>query len=280
MAIGSFEELLDGLRGNPGWQAQLRALLLTDELLALPAAVAGLVDGQREMQRAIATLHERDEALWQALAQLTRRVDQLGERVDQLGERVDQLGERVDQLGERVDQLARRIVEGMAALIAAQETTEVRLQGLAEQLSAVSIRTDRAIGYMLEQQYRGKAHAYFQTIARRMKVLGPEEVDLLLDAALDAGQIEPWEAEQVRWADAVIRGRREDQPVLLVLEVSVAVDSRDVGRAADRAAILAKTGTPALAIAAGDFINPEAAPLARERSVWLVTDGHVEAPAA
>lgn len=236
MAIESFEDILEGLRTNPTWLSQLRALVLTEELLALPATVAALVEGQRDLQ--------------QALTELTLRVDALTARVD----------------------------EGIKSLLAAQETTEVRLQGLAEQLSAVSIRTDRAIGFMVEQQYRQKAHAYFQTIARRLKVLGPEEIDILLDTAMDAGQIQDWEAEQIRWADAVIRGRRGEERVLLILEVSVAVDSGDVRRAADRAAILARTGTPTVAIAAGDSIMPEAAPLARERSVWLVTNGHVEAP--
>jgi hypothetical protein len=130
---------------------------------------------------------------------------------------------------------------------------------------------------MLELQYRDKAHAYFQTIARRIRVLQPVDLDALLDAALAAGQIQDWEAEQVRWADAVIRGRRQDQPVL---EVSVAVEEDGVRRAADRAEILARTGTPTLAVAAGDTVTPAAAPLARQRSVWLVTNGRVEAPAA
>lgn len=79
-------------------------------------------------------------------------------------------------------------------------------------MSVIAQRADRAIGYLVEQQYRSKAHAYFQRIARRLHVLTPEE---LLDAALAGGTLEVWQAEQVRWADAVIRGRRDGEQVLL-----------------------------------------------------------------
>jgi uncharacterized protein YoxC len=301
MAIRSFEELMEGLRANPSWQAQMRAVLLGDEVLGLPAAVAALTGRVDDVAGQMATLTQRVDTLTQRVDDLAGRVDALTQQVDTLTQRVDDLAGRVDALTQRVDTLTQRvddltqqiavltrrldafiehIDERLSALVTAQETTEARLQGLAEQLSAVSVRADRAIGYMLELQYRGKAHAYFQTIARRIRVLDPEELDSLLDAALEAGQIEGWEAEQVRWADAVIRGRRDDQPILMVVEVSVAVDRDDVQRAADRAEILSRTGTLTLAVAAGDTVIPTAAPLARERSVWLVTDGRVEAPAA
>ncbi len=78
----------------------------------------------------------------------------------------------------------------------------------------------------------------------------------------------------------MIRGRRNDEQVLLVLEASALVEREDVERAAERAGYLSTTGTAAIGIAAGERIAPSAALLARQQGVWLVTDGHVEAPAA
>ncbi len=245
-SIESFDDLMAQLETHPEWLHRLRALVLTDELTALPERVAQLAAAQQGMQ--------------QVLEQLIGEVRRLAE-----GQR--QLIERVDALTQRVDALAR-----------AQETTEVRLQGLAEQLSIVAARADRAIGFLVEQQYRQKAHAYFQTIATRIRVLSAREIDELLEPAVEEGAITAHEASEVRWSDAVIRARRDGEPHFLVLEASALVEDMDVRRAAYRADVLSRLGAPAIGIAAGDRISPGAAALAREFAVWLVTDGHVEAP--
>jgi vacuolar-type H+-ATPase subunit I/STV1 len=238
-SIESFDDLMAQLETHPEWLHRLRALVLTDELTALPERVAQLAAAQQGMQ--------------QVLEQLIGEVRRLAE------------GQR--QLIERVDALAK-----------AQETTEVRLQGLTEQLSIVAARADRAIGFLVEQQYRQKAHAYFQTIATRIRVLSAREIDELLEPAVEEGAITAYEASEVRWSDAVIRARRDGEPHFLVLEASALVEDMDVRRAAYRADVLSRLGAPAIGIAAGDRISPGAAALAREFAVWLVTDGHVEAP--
>lgn len=193
--------------------------------------------------------------LTQGLAALTQGLAALVQRVDELAQRLERLAE-------------------------AQERTEVRLQGLAEQVSVIAQHADGGIGYLVEQQYRSKAHAYFQRIARRLHVLTPEELDALLDAALADHTLQAWQAEEVRWADAVIRGRRDDEQVLLVLEAAALVERDDVERASERAGYLTAGGTTAIGIAAGERIAPTAALLARQQGVWLVTDGHVEEPPA
>ena len=179
------------------------------------------------------------------------------------------LTERMGQLVVRMDQLAE-----------AQATTEARLQGLAAQLSRVADRTDAAYGYIVELRYRQRAHAYFQRIARRIHVLSGEELDDLLEPAIEQGVLAEQEAGQVHLADAVLRGRlrEDDEPVLLVLEVSVLVDAMDVQRAADRAGVLARLGTRAVGVVAGEQIMPMAALQAQKQAVWQVTDGRAEPP--
>lgn len=51
---------------------------------------------------------------------------------------------------------------------------------------------------------------YFQRI-QRLHVLTPEELDTLLDGAMADELLESWQAEELRWADAVVRGRRNDE---------------------------------------------------------------------
>lgn len=141
-------------------------------------------------------------------------------------------------------------------------------------------RTDAAYGYIVELRYRQRAHAYFQRIARRIHVLSGEELDDLLEPAIEQGVLAEQEAGQVHLADAVLRGRlrEDDEPVLLVLEVSVLVDAMDVQRAADRAGVLARLGTRAVGVVAGEQIMPMAALQAQKQAVWQVTDGRAEPP--
>ena len=241
MAIERFDDLIEMLQTHPEWRQQLRQLVLTDELIGLPDLVAELVGAQRQSQ--------------QQLSALTERMGQLVVRMDQLVVRMDQLAE-------------------------AQATTEARLQGLAAQLSRVADRTDAAYGYIVELRYRQRAHAYFQRIARRIHVLSGEELDDLLEPAIEQGVLAEQEAGQVHLADAVLRGRlrEDDEPVLLVLEVSVLVDAMDVQRAADCAGVLARLGTRAVGVVAGEQIMPMAALQAQKQAVWQVTDGRAEPP--
>lgn len=184
----------------------------------------------------------------------------------------------VARLAERTDALAER----MDALVQAQQGTELRLQRLIEQVAKVSDRADAAWGYVLELRYRERAASSFQPIARRLRVLSRNAVEELLDAAVEGGTLDEREAQQVRLADALVAGRlrENDDPVVLVVEVSSVVDRNDVQRAAARAALASRLGSPGIPVVAGEAILFEAAEDARERGVWQVWDGSVEAPPA
>lgn len=227
MAIESFDDLLRQLQDHPEWRQQLRSVVLSDRLLALPDIVADL-------------------AL--KVAALTERMDALTTSVEAIAE--------------------------------LQRGTEMRLQGLIEQVSGAVNRSDEALGYVVEERYRNRAHAHFQTIARRIRVLAPDALDDLLEPAVDAGTITDDEAAEVRWADAVISGRRDGEVVYLVLEASYVVDDHDVDRAARRARIVAKLGAAALPVVAGRKILPRVPRLAGSMGVWVVSNGHVEPPQA
>ena len=82
-AIRDFHDLVRILEEHPQWRAELRRLVLSEELLRLPEELASF---RAESERRFARLEE-------ALAALTARVDALTERVDQLAARVDRLAQ-------------------------------------------------------------------------------------------------------------------------------------------------------------------------------------------
>jgi len=79
------------IESDPGLQAQLRAVLLGDEVLQLPGVVAENSRGIRDLRDAVASLTEQ-------MTRLTERVDQLTEQMTLLTERVDQLTDQVGDL--------------------------------------------------------------------------------------------------------------------------------------------------------------------------------------
>src|SRR5262249_20101993 len=124
--------------------------------------------------------------------------------------------------------------------------------------------------------------AFFGGLLRRPHVLSSEELSDLLEEAVDQGKLSSTEAEEVWWADVVVRGtRRTDKiEVHLVVEVSWAVDTNDVERAAYRAALLAKTGITTQPVVADETVRPPAVQLAFALQVWQVTDKEAVQPAA
>jgi len=79
------------IESDPGLRAQLRAVLLGDEVLQLPGVVAENSRGIRDLRDAVASLTEQ-------MTLLTERVDQLTEQMTRLTERVDRLTDQVGGL--------------------------------------------------------------------------------------------------------------------------------------------------------------------------------------
>ena len=137
--------------------------------------------------------------------------------------------------------------------------------------------------YNLERRHRERGLAYFGSLVRKGRVLTSQEVSDLLEDAEDRGVLSRDERLDVAWAEVILSGERrtDHRPVTVLAEVSSDLDRDDVLHAADRAAMLAKLGTPVLPVVAGITITERAAAMARSRNVWQLLDGHViELPAA
>lgn len=238
-----FHELVELLEQHPEWRAELRRLLLSEEVLTLP-----------EVVREIAVAQRRTDEFVQALASEVR---QLAQEVRQQGVYLSQLTQRVDQLSVIVERLV-RVQERMADDVAKMEE------------------------YYLEQKYYTRAYAYFSKLLRRIRALRGDEISNWVADLEDQGVLTSEEAGDLPLADVIVRGRRREdgQEVYLVVEVSWGIGQSDVQRAARRAQTLAKAGVVTVPLVAGEGIAPEAHELARELGVKVILDGSMDEESA
>jgi hypothetical protein len=285
--VEDFRDLIRLLEERPEWRAELRSLLLTQGLLALPDQVAAFRAETDQRFRELVEAQQRTEVQVAALAEAQRRTEAqvaaLAEVQQRTEVRLGQVEERTGRLEEALARLAeaqQRTEVQVAALIEAQQQMEAQLAALTRAVHTLTDEVGELKGDSLERRYRERAVSYFARLVRRCRVLSPEEVAALCEDSVAQGLLSEAEAEDVTWADLVVRGRRREngQEVLLVVEISWGVGPQDVERAAARAALFSKTGVVAVPVVAGKAITDEAARLAPMRQVWQVLDGQVVPP--
>ena len=253
--VEEFRDLMRILEERPEWKAELRRLVLTDELLTLPELVRGLIEAQQRTEAHMATFEERLTALTEAQRRTEERLAVLVEAQQHMEER-------------------------LAVLTDALQTLTARVDGLERGVRVLHDDASKLKGYALETRYHRHAPAYFAPLVRRTHVLHLEELQTLLEDAVERGQLAESEALDIILADVIVRGRRraDSAEVYLVVEVSWVVDPYDVERALRRSSLLSQVGTPALAVVAGETVMEEAANLANRLQVWQITNGHVAPP--
>jgi predicted nuclease with TOPRIM domain len=267
--VKDFHDLVGLLEQHPEWRAELRRLVLTEELLALPQVVRELAEAQRRTE-------QRVEELAEAQRRTEQRVEELAEAQRRTEQRVEELAEAQRRTEQRVEELAeaqRRTEQQIVELIAAQRRTEQRVSRLQDDVGELK-------GIVLEERYHKRAPSYFSRLLRQTHVVSGNELATLLGDAVGSGLLSEEGSIEIGWADVVVRGqRREDSAeIYLVVEVSWGVGTGDVERAARRAALLAQTGVQTLPVVAGDHITDEAAELCRAMRVWQVFDGRTTSP--
>jgi len=260
--VEEFRDLVRILEEHPEWRAELRRLVLTDEILTLPELVRDLIQAQRRTEEQVAALVE-------AQRHTEERVTTLEDRVASLIEAQQRTEAQLSALVEA----QQRTDQQIAALTEAQLQTNYRLDTLTNDMAAVK-------GIVLELQYRDRAYAYFAPLIRRTRVLSGDELDALLEGAIAQGQLSEAEADELLLADLLLRGRRraDNSEVYLVVEVSWKVDPYDVERSVRRAALMSRIGIPAVPVVAGKEVIAEAANLADMLQVWQLTNGQAIPP--
>ena len=317
--VQEYRAFIELLYKHPEWRAELRQLVLTEELLALPQLVQELIEahkrGEERMTRieqSLAELIEAQKRNEQSIAELVEAQKRNDERFAELIEAQKRNDERFAELieaqkrnDERIAELVevqRRHEERLAAVEERLAKVEERLEGVEERLARLentvaelaeaqkrtelevqrlTNRMGQIVGDLLEIKYRDKPFSYFGRIVRRARVVDLAEVEDWLSERLSEEQL--FDLFQL---DLLVRGqirqpvgeRKEHPEVWLAIEVSSVVDGEDVQRVARRAEILRQAGLPVLAVAAGNYLTPEARELARTKGVALQADGQLELP--
>ncbi len=294
--IQDFHDLIRLLEAHPEWRAELRRLVLSEELLRLPELVQQLIEAHRRAEERLQHVEERLERLEATVAQLIEAQRKAEERLQHVEERLERLEATVAQLIEaqrkaeerlqraearleRVEKRLERVEKRLELVEIRLDRVEVRLDGVEKRLEKTEDRLSKVWGGFLESRYRERAHAYFAPILSRIRVISSDQLVQLLDEALEAGRLTETDRRDLLLTDLVLQGHREEQAVYLVAEISGLISEDDVRRAVDRAQALARaTDRPVIAAVAGDTLPDDVQSLAAQRGVWCITDGHVLSP--
>jgi len=276
--VRDFHDLVRLLEAHPEWRAELRRLVLSEELLRLPELVRELVEAQARTQHQLEELTARVDGLADRVDRLATQVEALTAAQARAEERLSRLEERVDRLEEAVARLAEaqaRTEERVARLAEAQARTEAVLQALIDRVDRLEIRVGRLEGRDLERYYRERAPAIFgQAGFRRVRVVPIEEVAGRLDDLEERGLIGPEDRLRLLRTDLFVQARRQGREIWLAVEVSATVDDQDVERAVKSAELLGRFfEVEAQAAVAGHRVLPAAEELGQRQNVLVITDG-------
>ena len=152
-SVQDFHDLVRLLEAHPEWRAELRRLLLSEELLELPrlfrelvAKVDALAEAQARTEERVTRLEEAIVRLAEAQARTEERVGRLEEAVARLAEAQARTEERVGRLEEavaRLDERVTRLEEAVAKLAEAQARTEERVSRLEEAVARLAIGLEK-----------------------------------------------------------------------------------------------------------------------------------------
>jgi hypothetical protein len=284
------EQILELLRTDPSFREEVRRLVLTDELLALPSKFDQLVAVVRELAEIQRQQGEQIRSLMEAQKRTEEQVRVLAEAQRRTEEQLQRQAEQIQALTEaqrRTEEQLQRQAEQVRALTETQRRTEEQLQALTQQVSALvaaHARMEEAFQWLINWQRgemgRREGERYERHVIRRAPILfnggeggSPYEpmIQQRLASMLSREQREqlfhdeesdPFLAELIWWKDGQVA----------VVEISLQVDGYDVIRASRRAQTLRNASIQAIAVVIGrDWANPDAYDAAiRYRVEWLI----------
>jgi len=144
--VSDFQDLVRLLEQHPEWRVELRRLLLTDEILALPEIVRRLAEAQERVEVQLAELVEAQRQAAEAQRLTDQRLAELAEAQRRTEERLERLEATVTQLIEaqrHTEERLQRLEATVAQLIEAQRLTDQRLAELAEAQRRTEERLER-----------------------------------------------------------------------------------------------------------------------------------------
>lgn len=284
-----WEEFLRLLQTDPTFRAEVRRLVLTEELLTLPEKVEELIkvvreltEAQREHSEILRQHSEQIAALVEAQRRTEEALRQHSEILRQHSEQITALVEaqrRTEEALQQHSEILRQHSEQIAALIEAQDRTEAQIAALVEAQRRTWEELQRLVTWQRGEAGRREGERYERQVIRRAPAIfnggqggSPEQpivqqrlTQLLApfwQEGLIAPEDDPLLADLIWWKDEQI----------VVVEVSLQVDRYDVERAARRAATLRRAGATVMGVVIGEeWATPEAYDEAIRRQVeWFI----------
>jgi hypothetical protein len=304
--VNDLQDFLRLLRERPEWLDEVRRVVLTDELLALPRELAEaqlrtdarfaelaeaiqrltlrFEEAQRRNEEQLAELRRQVDARFAELAEAQRRnEEQLAELRRQVDARFAELAEAQRRNEEQLAEAQRRNEEQLAEL---RRQVDARFAELAEAIRQLTLRFEEAQqrnedrfadirGELLEIRYRNRIGAIFGSRLRKPRVVDGGDIWDMFRGRLDEAEI-----RRIVAADLIVRGgllpAQGEGELWLVVEVSGVIDRNDVARAAERAALLRKAGLLVVPVAAGERLTQGAATLSSEFGVAIAKNGGLD----
>ena len=288
--ITTFEDILDALKQRPEWRESMRQIILTEELLKLPAEVKGfsnkfddfvkdefhplkgefnsLKEKVNNVEKDVTVLKEDVTVLKEDVTVLKEDVAVLKEDVAVLKEDVAVLKEDVTVLKEDVAVLKEDVAvlkEDVAILKKDVELLKEDVKVLKDDMASLK-------GSDFERTVRERAPAYLGKLIRRCRVIPLEELAMKLEEGVDKELISEDDKSDALLVDLVVRGMlKNGKEVLLALEVSIKVEEYDVTRASRRAKVIAKAmNHETIGVAFGKEIGKDAIEEAEKLGVLLL----------
>jgi len=143
--VRDFHDFVAILEKKPEWRAELRRLVLTDDILRLPEIVKELVEAQKRTEEELRSLSSKVDSLAEAQRRTEEELKSLTARVDSLTQRVDSLAARVDSLAEaqrRTEEELKSLTSRVDSLAAQMETLTARVDSLTQRVDSLTARVD------------------------------------------------------------------------------------------------------------------------------------------
>ncbi len=281
---------------DPELLEQVRARILTRELLRLPETVAQLARLQQETAERLASFQQETA---EQFARTNERLDstnehldsfqqQTNERLDSTNEHLDsfqqQTNERLDSTNERLDSFQQQTNERLDStnerLDSFQQQTNERLDSTNERFDSTNERLDTftgsvqriegTLGNLTGSAYENRAARIApRLIARYLRMQQAQvlqapntghsaHLDNMVNESVINGAITDQQAQELERADIIVMAKdNQDQTIYVVIEASITVDDTDIDRAHQRALIMGRlAGMAARAVVIGQDISP------------------------
>ena len=244
VTINSLEDFLQALDDNPSWREAVRARILGEELLRLPAKFDAFVERQEAFNERQEAFNERQEAT-------NKRLEASIERLDAFVERQEAFNERLEASVERLE-----------AFVEEQRVANANF----------TARFNRMEGDMSVLKANYAENRVIQNAGLISREMGLEFVRTLTgnDLSRMAGNaLPPNILRSFSYADLVIEATDGDGTRYIAVEISYTADSRDCERALRNAGLLTQfTGMPARAVVASVRNDREATELMESNGIY------------